>query len=298
MPAARCNACAQPLRGAQALRTIPSLGSPFSATYDFPILVSVLLLLLSMAEFNPSRRGVNMRNKLYAGILLLAAAASCSAQGMRAAGRPDPGTLQVQVIEGTVTAVNIAYGVQYPSIVVNGATIKVAPLWYLLENDFEVKAGDNVKVTAAPCNRTDATDLYALEIVNTTRNATIKLRDEDGVPLWGGGRGRRGGPNAMRAGTKARGGCIDPATVRTATGVVEAVNAGAGIQMPTLTLKTADGQTITMKIGPERILLAKDFELKPGDQVTAKYALATCTNEYVALELTNPAGVTVVLRTL
>jgi len=250
-----------------------------------------------------------MKNRLSVGILSIAFAASCCAQGMRGAARPDPGA--VQVIEGTVTAVNIAYGAQYPSIVVNGATIKVAPLWYLLENDFELKTGDSVKVTAAPCNQPGATDLYALEIVNTTTNTTIKLRDESGLPLWGGGRGRRGGlnamntnsgarggPNGMRANTAARGGCIDPASVRTVTGVVAAVNAGAGIQMPTLTLKTADGQSITMKIGPERILLANDFELKPGDQVTAKYALATCTNEYVALELTNSAGLTVVLRTL
>jgi hypothetical protein len=251
-----------------------------------------------------------MKGRLSVGILLLAAAASCAAQGMRAGQKPnqpaaalDPAA--IQTISGAVTAVNIAYGAHYPSIVVNGTVIKVAPIWFLLENDFEIKTGDNVTVKAAPCNQPAENDLYALEIVNEAAQATIKLRDASGLPLWIGGRGRRGGAPGMRMGAGpmrgmglgARGGCIDPATVRTVTGVVDQVNAGAGIQMPVLTLRTGDGQTVTMKIGPERILLANDFELKPGDQVTAKYALATCTNEFVALELTNAAGATVVLRT-
>jgi hypothetical protein len=307
---------------AQGLRSTALPALVLSAIYDFRALVSRLLLFRAMAEFHPSRTGVNMKSTLSVGILMLAAAASCGAQGMRAgqngakpnqpAAALDPAA--IQTISGTVTAVNIAYGAQYPSIVVNGTTIKAAPIWFLLENNFEIKTGDSVTVKAAPCNQPAETGLYALEIINDTTQASIKLRDESGLPLWGGMRGRRGGgPGMMRMGAGAmamgagparaaaagaRGGCIDPAGVKTVTGIVEQVNAGAGIQMPALTLKTADGQTITMKIGPERILLANDFELKPGDQVTAKYAPAACTNEFVALELTNAAGNTVVLRTL
>ena len=69
---------------------------------------------------------------------------------------------------------------------------------------------------------------------------------------------------------------------------------GVGIQMPSLTVKTPDGTLVAMRIGPERILLAADFELKPGELVTATYA--TCLRENVALQLTNSSGVTVVLR--
>jgi hypothetical protein len=65
--------------------------------------------------------------------------------------------------------------------------------------------------------------------------------------------------------------------------------------MPTLVLKT-DGKLLTLKIGPERILLGADFELNPGQSVTVRYAQATCTDEYLALQITNSAGVTVTLR--
>ncbi len=66
--------------------------------------------------------------------------------------------------------------------------------------------------------------------------------------------------------------------------------------MPVLILKTQDGKLITLKIGPERILFDHDFELKPGETVTARFGVAACSEEYVALQLTNAAGKTVVLR--
>ena len=64
--------------------------------------------------------------------------------------------------------------------------------------------------------------------------------------------------------------------------------------MPTLVLKTADGKLLTVKIGPERLLDAVDFEIKAGETLTVRYGV-TCTNETVALELVN-AAVTLVLR--
>lgn len=63
--------------------------------------------------------------------------------------------------------------------------------------------------------------------------------------------------------------------------------------MPALTVKVADGSLLTFKLGPERVLLASDLELKA---VTVKYAAASCTGELIALAVTNAAGVTVVLR--
>jgi len=41
-----------------------------------------------------------------------------------------------------VSAVNIGYGMQYPSLTINKLQIKVAPVWYLLDKNFEIKAGD------------------------------------------------------------------------------------------------------------------------------------------------------------
>ncbi len=88
---------------------------------------------------------------------------------------------------------------------------------------------------------------------------------------------------------------MDPATIDEAKGVIDAVTQGAGIQQPQLTLVAA-GKSITVKIGPEKILLAADLELKAGMTLTVRYATASCTGELVALSLTDESGKTLALR--
>ncbi|MBI4874853.1 MAG: hypothetical protein HY822_09505 [Acidobacteria bacterium] len=198
---------------------------------------------------------------------------------------------KVQTVTGAISAVDVAYGAQYPSITVGKAVIKVAPVWFFLDHDFELKAGGQVSVSAAPSTLPNDAYLYAISI--TKGQAAITLRDASGVPLWSGPRGGGfGNQEAARTGT----GCIDPASIRTLSGTIDKVSMGLGIEMPTLVLKTSDGKLVTLKIGPEWVLLAADFELKAGDQITAKVGLATCSNEEVALQLTNAAGATVILR--
>jgi hypothetical protein len=200
---------------------------------------------------------------------------------------------KISTVSGPVTAVDIGYGMQYPSITVNQSVIKVAPVWFLVEQSFELQAGDQVSVVVAPSTVPGDSYLYAIEIDNIGTKTRIVLRDAAGVPLWiaanGSGRG-----NAARTGNGA--GCLDPMTVSTAVGTVEKVSMGIGIQMPSLVVKTTAGALVSMKIGPERVLLAADFELKVGDTVSAKYAHETRTGENVALQVTNAAGVTVTLR--
>lgn len=199
----------------------------------------------------------------------------------------------VQSIAGAITGVQIGYGMQYPSIVVNQKTIKVAPVWFLTENDFELKEGMEVKLTAAPGNPPNEAYLHAIEITAVAAGKTLKLRDAEGVPLWmGGTNGMRGGTGTPQAlGT----GCVDPASIRTVTGVIESVSAAYGMQQPTMALKTEAG-IVTLKLGPERVLLGSDFELKAGATITVKYGLATCSEENLALVLTNAAGKTLKLR--
>lgn len=209
---------------------------------------------------------------------------------------------QAKTISGDVTAVQTSYGAQYPSIVVAQTQIKLAPVWFLLESDFEVKVGDKVEVLAAPCTCADGS-YSALKI--TANGVTVELRDAAGLPLWlangsgqmsggqmSGGQGTHSGPNpaAPRTGE----GCLDAASATTVSGVVESVTVGAGIQQPVLVVK-AGTAAITIKIGPERVLFLNDIELKAGTEITVKYAVASCSNENVALSLT-VGGVTVVLR--
>jgi hypothetical protein len=196
-----------------------------------------------------------------------------------------------QTIEGAISSVQIAHGARYPSIVVSQNTIRIAPVWYLLENDFELAAGDVVKVLAAPALNDPA--LHAIAIEKVKDGTALVMRSEAGLPLWT--RQPRPGNGAVQAGPRFGGGCLDPASIATVTGVVDSVDAGIGIQHPTVSLKV-DGKLMPFKIGPERILLEADFELKPGATLTVRYAVATCTGELIALALTDAAGNTLVLR--
>ena len=161
---------------------------------------------------------------------------------------------KLQTVTGTVTEVDVAFGIEYPSITVNKVIIKLGPAWFLLDHGLEIKTGDAVSVLAAPSTRASDSYLYAITITNANSKATLTLRDSSGVPLWAGGNGGYN-PNPGRNAT----GCLDPAANRTVTGTVERVSMGAGIQMPYLVVKLADGTLIGMKIGPERNLLEADF---------------------------------------
>jgi hypothetical protein len=226
---------------------------------------------------------------------LMAAVSICAAQGPRG---PRPGPLngspgldmaRVQTITGTVAAVDIGYGMQYPSIKVDNTVIKVAPVWYLLDQGFELRTGDTVSVVAAPSNSANDPYLHAVEITKTSSNLRIVLRDASGVPLWTANRRGAGGPMLS-------GGCLDPSTAATVNGTVDKVNMGLGIQMAALVLKTADDKLLVFKLGPERVLLAADVELKAGDVIAVKYAAETCNDELVVLSFTAADGLTVTLR--
>jgi hypothetical protein len=233
-------------------------------------------------------------------VIAFAAGTLALAQGTRSQQSTQPsGTgagldiAKAQAIEGVVTAVNIGYGSRYPSIQINQATIKVAPMWYLLDRDFEIKAGDKLKVTAAPCLRTSDPYLSAISLTNMASGISLTVRDAAGVPLWTMPQGRQ--ITRIGAGDGTCAGPGGPVSIASMSGTVESVTAGLGIQLPTLVLKTSDTKLLTIKIGPERLLQAADFEISAGDALIVRYAV-TCTGEMVALELTSAAGQTIVLR--
>jgi hypothetical protein len=236
-------------------------------------------------------------------IIALVVAAHSAAQGPHGRGGWGGGAgmgassldmTKTRTFNGTVGAIDIGYGAQYPSFTVGTTTFKVAPVWYFLNNDFELKAGDPVSVTAAPSTIPGDSYLYAISIANTKTGAKLVMRDSNGLPLWSGPAAGRGNGGGIGAGVCT--GCVDPKSIATVMGTVEKVVAGVGIQMPSLVLKGADGKLVTIKIGPERTLLEADFEIKAGDRITARYAYATCSEEYIALQLMNAQGNILKLR--
>ncbi|MGQ9916707.1 MAG: hypothetical protein ACUVS7_04745 [Bryobacteraceae bacterium] len=240
-------------------------------------------------------------------MVLLATAGALLAQGPRGNGPQNAPALraggaldvsQTAVIEGEITSVSIGAGIEYPSITVDDKAIKVAPVWYLLDRDFELAVGDQVKVKAVHCLCAEDT-WYALEI--TKGEVTLELRDSLGIPLWVrmlGGRGEAANGNRGNQAVRALPGgvCLDPATVQGYQGTVVNVNTGVGIQQPTMVLRTAEGKLVTIRLGPERVLLENDVELAAGAQVRIVAGVSTCTEALVALELTTADGVTIRLR--
>jgi hypothetical protein len=246
-------------------------------------------------------------------ILCLAGFAGMAlAQGMRgngqAGGMRGTGTLQngiqaphldmtkPQTLSGAVTAVDIGYAMQFPTVTINKIQVKVAPIWYLLDNNFEIKAGDNLTVVAVPSTLPSDPYLYAITITNPKTNAKITLRDANGLPEWT--QGARSGNTGAGQGAGSMGGageCAQLLSVATESGVVQQVTSGAHIQMPTLVLKTSGGKLLEIKLGPERILLNADLELKAGDSIAVKYAVTANDAELIALAITK-GGVTVTLR--
>ena len=95
---------------------------------------------------------------------------------------------------GEVVRVQVARGqaMPYLEVACDGKTTKVflGSMRYLMQQDFNPKAGEPVKVTGF--RRADE-EVVAVAVTLTDQNKTLRLRDESGRPLWSQGRYGRGG---------------------------------------------------------------------------------------------------------
>jgi len=88
------------------------------------------------------------------------------------------------------------------------------------------------------------------------------------------------------AGARKKGGNkVDLSTVRTVTGEVTAVAMDYGLSHPGFTLNSVQEGTLTVNLGPYFYLVANNFSLAVGDQVSAK--VANCALGVVAFEVTD-----------
>ena len=91
-------------------------------------------------------------------------------------------------------------GMQYRGLLLKtdkgSLLVHLGPGWYLDEKKFAVKVGDTVAATGSQVTLNNQPALIAREIkVNDT---TVKLRDDQGLPVW---RGMGGGGQGMGMGT-------------------------------------------------------------------------------------------------
>jgi len=73
-----------------------------------------------------------------------------------------------------------------------GIVVHLGPGWYLDENKFALTAGDTVEATGSRVTLNNQPALIAREV--KVKGTTLKLRDDQGLPVWRGmGRGPGGG---------------------------------------------------------------------------------------------------------
>jgi exonuclease VII large subunit len=98
-------------------------------------------------------------------------------------------------VKGRIQKVQLAQGRGMPYLEVKtGETITQVTLGsmrYLMEQDFNPKAGDEVVVKGYK----GQSDVVAISVTLRGEGKVLHLRDENGWPLWQGGRFGRGGRN-------------------------------------------------------------------------------------------------------
>ena len=88
-------------------------------------------------------------------------------------------------------------GMQYRGVTLKtgqgSLMVHLGPVWYLDEKKLAVKVGDTVEVTGSKVTLNNQPALIAREV--KVNGATLKLRDDQGLPVWRGrGRGMGQGP--------------------------------------------------------------------------------------------------------
>ena len=98
-------------------------------------------------------------------------------------------------IRGRIQKVQLAQGQGMPYLEVKtGETVTrvtLGSMRYLMEQDFNPKAGDEVVVKGYK----GQSDVVAISVTLRGEGKVLQLRDENGWPLWQGGRFGRGGRN-------------------------------------------------------------------------------------------------------
>jgi hypothetical protein len=135
--------------------------------------------------------------------------------------RQEYNTQTVTTVKGQVeslgsygmTGWRIAPGMQSQGLLLKtdkgNISVQLGPPWYVRKQVFDLKQGDSLKVTGSQVTKDGQTLLLAAQVKKDGQ--TLKVRDEQGVPLWQGedhgGRGAGGrGEGGMGSGGRSPGG--------------------------------------------------------------------------------------------
>jgi hypothetical protein len=97
-----------------------------------------------------------------------------------------------KTLAGIVQSVAMGPGLGMPSFTlsVDGKAVVIiaGPFWALQQADFKITAGDSLSIVAYPSLQQEGA-YVAAEIINASTQKSLKLRDENGIPLGMHGRG-------------------------------------------------------------------------------------------------------------
>lgn len=126
---------------------------------------------------------------------ILAILALAIIPGLAAQPGPPAATWAKVEFDGKIEKVQAAPGQGMPFIEVRRqdrlCKVYLGSMRYLMENNFNPKAGESIKVTGFERGE----DVLAKSVTLGREGKELKLRDENGLPLWRGGRhgwGQRG----------------------------------------------------------------------------------------------------------
>lgn len=105
-------------------------------------------------------------------------------------------TKTVETISGSVLSVdqvspdkNMSSGIHLLLNTENGKMlVHLGPAWYIDNQDVQIEKGDNVSVTGSKVTYKGEQVIIAKEV--TKGDQVLKLRDENGYPLWSGWRNK------------------------------------------------------------------------------------------------------------
>ena len=105
-------------------------------------------------------------------------------------------TKTVKTISGSVISIdqilpdkNMSIGIHLLLNTVNGnVSIHLGPAWYIENQDIQIIKGDNVSVTGSKVTYNVDQVIIAKEVIKGDQ--LLKLRDENGYPLWSGWRNK------------------------------------------------------------------------------------------------------------
>lgn len=205
----------------------------------------------------------------------------------------DPGS--TVEIEGIVVSFVAAPGASMPTLVVDDyvldeVDIRLAPYRVLRDLGFAATPGQDVRVTALPCEYCEA-DYAAIVVFNLTTGMSFTLRDEDGHPVW-----TRDGTLVVddSAATLS----AAESDLLEATGTVVAFVGGTGSGTPTLTLEV-DGIPTDFRVSPYHAWTTAGWTPDEGQSLTVTYVDVHVADEtiHLAISVYDPVtGMTLYLR--